>query len=94
MRIGRRALLNQFLDGQLECLGTTDLRLCFECGEGARCQLDGSVGGNGPMRYEQREALRFNPDYSLEHRRRVLPYKKPADFELMVEGLRKAGLTL
>jgi TolB-like protein/class 3 adenylate cyclase/tetratricopeptide (TPR) repeat protein len=38
------------------------------------------------------EVFRVNPDYSLEHRRAVLPYKNPDDFELIVEGLRKAGL--
>jgi TolB-like protein len=52
----------------------------------------GHLGRTSEARDEWREALRINPDYSLEHRRRVLPYKKPADFELMVEGLRKAGL--
>ena len=41
---------------------------------------------------EWAEAHRINPDYSLEHRRRVLPYKNPADFDRLVEGLRKAGL--
>src|SRR5579871_4510537 len=38
------------------------------------------------------EAMRVNPAYSLEHRRRVLTYKDPGDFECVVEGLRKAGL--
>jgi adenylate cyclase len=37
-------------------------------------------------------ALRANPDYSLEHRRKMLPYKNPADFDLVIEGLRKAGI--
>ena len=45
---------------------------------------------------EAREAwrglMRVNPDYSIEHRRKVLPYKHPDDFEPFVEGLRKAGL--
>ena len=39
-----------------------------------------------------REALRVNPTYSLEQRRKVLPYKNPDDFERVVEGLRKAGV--
>jgi len=38
-----------------------------------------------------RELLRVNPDFSLEQRRKVLPYKNPEDFERVVEGLRKAG---
>ncbi|MFQ5983670.1 MAG: adenylate/guanylate cyclase domain-containing protein, partial [Woeseiaceae bacterium] len=36
------------------------------------------------------EALRVNPDYSLEYRREILPYKDPCDFDHLVEGLRKA----
>ena len=39
-----------------------------------------------------RELLRVNPKYSIEQRRKVLPYKNPEDFERVVEGLRKAGL--
>jgi adenylate cyclase len=39
-----------------------------------------------------REALRVNPAYSLEHRRKALPYKNPDDFERVAEGLLKAGL--
>jgi len=38
------------------------------------------------------EAHRLNPIYSLDHRRRILPYKNPADFDHIVDGLRKAGL--
>ena len=44
-------------------------------------------------RAEWRQALHINPDYSLEQRRRVLPFKNPADFDRMVDGLRKVGLT-
>lgn len=47
---------------------------------------------------ESREAwaqvLRIAPDFSLERRRRVLPYRTPEIFERRIEGLRKAGLTL
>jgi adenylate cyclase len=36
--------------------------------------------------------LEVNPDFSLAQRARVLPYKDPADFQRIVEGLAKAGL--
>jgi adenylate cyclase len=52
----------------------------------------GQMGRLDEAREQWREALRVNPDYSLEHRRKVLPYKNPADFEAVVEGLRKAGV--
>ena len=52
----------------------------------------GHLGRFDEARVEWQEALRVNPDYSLEYRRKVLPYKNPADFELMVDGLRKAGI--
>jgi tetratricopeptide (TPR) repeat protein len=38
------------------------------------------------------DALTTNPNFSLEQRRRVLPYKDPVDFQQIVEGLRKAGI--
>ncbi len=52
----------------------------------------GQMGRLYEARERWREALKVNPAYSLEHRRKVLPYKNPADFETVVEGLRKAGL--
>ena len=52
----------------------------------------GQMGLLEEAREAWREALRVNPAFSLEHRRKVLPYKNPADFERIVEGLRKAGL--
>ncbi|HEY5626481.1 MAG TPA: winged helix-turn-helix domain-containing tetratricopeptide repeat protein [Nitrospira sp.] len=36
------------------------------------------------------KALSINPDYSLRDKRRVLPYKNPADFEDFAEGLNAA----
>ena len=50
------------------------------------------MGRFAEARGEWQEVFRINPDYSLEHRRKVLPYKNPADFELVVDGLRKAGI--
>ena len=52
----------------------------------------GQMGRFDDAREQWRDALRVNPNYSLEHRRKVLPYKNPADFETVVDGLRKAGL--
>ncbi len=52
----------------------------------------GHVGRTEEARAEWEQVFRINPDYSLEHRRKVLPYKNPADFEHVVDGLRKAGL--
>ena len=52
----------------------------------------GHLGRTGEARAAWAEALRVNPDYSPEQRRRVLPYRDPAEFERVVEGLTKAGL--
>jgi adenylate cyclase len=54
----------------------------------------GHLGRAEEARAEWQEALRINPDYSLEHRRRILPYKDPADFEQVVDGLRGAGIAV
>jgi adenylate cyclase len=54
----------------------------------------GHLGRADEARAEWQEALRINPDYSIEHRRQILPYKNPADFERVVEGLRKAGIAV
>ncbi len=39
-----------------------------------------------------RELMEINPQYTIEHTLRVLPYTNPAPLEQFVEGLRKAGL--
>jgi hypothetical protein len=38
-----------------------------------------------------RDALRVIPAYSLEHRRKVLPYKNPEDFERVRRGSAQSG---
>jgi len=61
----------------------------------SRVLLAACYGHLGRMEEAQalwREVMSINPSYSLEHRRRILPYKDPADFERIVDGLRKAGL--
>ena len=63
--------------------------------DASRALLAASLGQMGLVeeaREAWRELMRVNPDYSIEQRREVLPYKNPDDFERVVEGLRKAGL--
>ncbi len=52
----------------------------------------GYLGRAADAKAQWADALAANPNFSLEQRRRVLPYKAPADFQQVVEGLRKAGL--
>lgn len=52
----------------------------------------GHLGELDKARAEWREALRINPDYSIEHRRQILPFKNPDDFNALTDGLEKAGL--
>ena len=63
--------------------------------DASRVLLAASYGQMGLIEHTReawRGALRVNPNYSIEQRRKVLPYMNPDDFELVVEGLRKAGL--
>jgi adenylate cyclase len=63
--------------------------------DASRVLLAAAYGQSGMIeqaREAWQEALRVNPKYSLEQRRKVLPYKNPEDFERVVDGLRKAGL--
>lgn len=52
----------------------------------------GHLGRHEQACIEWNEALRINPDYSFDQRRKVLPYKNLSDFERIVDGVRKAGL--
>ncbi|NZD61241.1 tetratricopeptide repeat protein [Rhizobium sp. WYCCWR 11290] len=53
----------------------------------------GHLGRPEESRQAWEKALRINPDFSVERRRRILPFRNPEDFNRRVEGLRKAGLT-
>jgi len=52
----------------------------------------GHLGRVEEARAAWAELLKVNPDFSLEQRERVLPYKVPRDFARIAEGLAKAGL--
>jgi adenylate cyclase len=52
----------------------------------------GYLGEYDKSRIEWDAALDINPSYTIEQKRRTLPYQKPADFEKIVNGLTMAGL--
>ncbi len=52
----------------------------------------GHLGEFENSRAEWQATLRINPNYSVEQKRKMLPYKNPADFEHFAKGLRKANL--
>jgi adenylate cyclase len=52
----------------------------------------GHLGRLDESREEWARLLEVNPDYSLEDRRKRLPYTNPSDFEQILEGLHKSGV--
>jgi tetratricopeptide (TPR) repeat protein len=54
----------------------------------------GWLGRTEDSRKAWEQALTINPEFSVERRRRVQPFRNPDDFERRVEGLRKAGLNV
>ncbi len=50
------------------------------------------MGRADEARAEWEKVFEVNPDYSLEHKRQILPYINAADFEHFADGLRKSGL--
>jgi adenylate cyclase len=54
----------------------------------------GHLGQSADCRTAWEQVLRINPGFSIERRRRVLPFRNPEDFERRVERLRKAGVTV
>jgi adenylate cyclase len=61
----------------------------------SRAYLASLLGVAGRVEAARRlwkEIYEINPNFSIEHLRRVLPYNDPAWFERFVDGLRKAGV--
>ncbi len=52
----------------------------------------GHLGRLEEARQAWERVLQINPSFSVERRRRILPFRNPEDLERRVEGLRKAGL--
>jgi adenylate cyclase len=54
--------------------------------------LYGRTGRDEEARAMWQDLLATNPDFSIEHLRRLLPYADPVWFDRNIEGLRKAGI--
>jgi adenylate cyclase len=52
----------------------------------------GHLGRIAESRSAWAEVMRIAPDFSVEQRWRILPFRNPGDLEHRVEGMRKAGL--
>ncbi len=52
----------------------------------------GMLGQAEACRSAWDETLRIRPDFSMERRRRVMPFRNPKDFERRVEGLHRSGI--
>jgi len=52
----------------------------------------GHLGKIAESREAWAELMKIAPDFSMERRRRVLPFRNPDMFEHRLEGMRKAGL--
>jgi adenylate cyclase len=54
----------------------------------------GLLGHAEECRKAWSQVLQIRPGFSMERRRRVMPFRNPADFERRVEGLRQGGVTV
>ena len=52
----------------------------------------GHLGETAESQAAWADVMRIAPDFSIERRRRILPFKNPEMFEYRIEGMRKAGL--
>ena len=53
----------------------------------------GHLGENTQACAQLAEVRRINPEFSIASLLKLLPYKSSADVDLLVDGLRKAGLS-
>jgi adenylate cyclase len=52
----------------------------------------GQLGRQEECQKAWAQALRINPEFDMQRRRRVLPFRNIADFDKRIEGLRKGGV--
>jgi adenylate cyclase len=54
----------------------------------------GQLGFAAEAKEAWQEALRVNPNYSLEQKRKIMPYSDEGEFDRIVSGLQQAGIQL
>jgi TolB-like protein len=52
----------------------------------------GHLGKTAESQAAWADVMRIAPEFSIERRRRILPFRNPDHFEYRIEGMRKAGL--
>jgi adenylate cyclase len=52
----------------------------------------GQLGRQNQAQAVWHELKQINPNYSLEEKQRILPYRRSQDWDLIIEGIRKAGI--
>jgi adenylate cyclase len=52
----------------------------------------GQLGRQNQAQAVWHELKQINPDYSLEEKQRILPYRRPQDWDLIIEGIQKASI--
>ncbi|WP_198516944.1 adenylate/guanylate cyclase domain-containing protein [Sinorhizobium meliloti] len=56
--------------------------------------LYGRIERHEEARLYWREVLKINPNFSIDHLKRALPYRDPNLFDKLVDGLRQAGVSM
>jgi adenylate cyclase len=56
--------------------------------------LCGHTGRHEEARRLWQEMMEINPAFSVEHLRKMVPYRDPAWFERFTDGIRKAGIAV
>ncbi len=56
--------------------------------------LYGHTGRHEEARRYWKEMLEVNPNFSLDHLKRILPYRDPTTLDRLVDGLREAGISV
>jgi adenylate cyclase len=56
--------------------------------------LYGRTGRHDEAMKLWRELLQIKPDFSVEHLKRILPYRDPATFDWFIDGLCQAGVAV